>query len=212
MQNTRLAVDRRHEHAQPHVRNVLQTYKTYRIPGWQFTAVMNIHTPTCGMLCQRIKHIEYSVGSLPPLWTYTTPRAECFANVSNIQNTGLPVHRRHEHTQPHVRNVLQTYKTYRIPGWQFTTVMNIYNPTCGMLCKRIEPTEYRVGSWPPSWTYTTPRAECFANVLNIQNTGFAVYHRHEHLQPHVRNALQTYRTYRVPGWQFTAVMNINEPT
>ena len=64
----------------------------------------------------RIKPTEYQVSSSPPSGTNTTPRAECGANVQNQQSTRLTVHRREEQTQPHVRNVLQTYKTNRIPG------------------------------------------------------------------------------------------------
>ena len=49
---------------------------------------MNIHNTSCGMQCKRIKPIEYKLVSLP----LTDP------------------------TKPNVRNVLQTYKTNRIPS------------------------------------------------------------------------------------------------
>ena len=40
----------------------------------------------------------------------------------------------------------------------------VTQPTYGMLCKRMKPTEYHVDNLPPSETYTTPSAKCFADV------------------------------------------------
>ena len=97
----------------------------------------HLHTPTYGMFCKRVKPTEYRVDRVPPSETYTTPRADCFANASKQQNARLTVYCRQKPTQPHVRIALQTYESNRIPGLQFIAVRHLHNPTCGMLCTRI---------------------------------------------------------------------------
>ena len=111
-----------------------------------------------------IWHHQNTTYSLPPSDTDTTPRAECFATVWNQHNSRLTVHHCQTPTQPHVRNALQTYENNIIQGWQFASVRNLHNPTCGMFCKCITLTEYHADILPPSETSTTPRAACFANV------------------------------------------------
>ena len=200
------------------------------IQCWQYTAVRNLRNSTCWMLCKHMKPTEYQVDSSPPSGAYTTPRADCFANVWNQQNTRLTVYRRQEPTQPHVRNALQTYETNRIPGWQFTAVKNLHNHRCGMLCTRMKPTEYLVHRLPPSgtdvlnalqthetnripaWQFTAVRnlhnVKCGMLCTRMKPTKYLV----DMLPPsgtYVLNAFQTYETNRIPGWQFTAIRNLH---
>ena len=63
-------------------------------------------------------------------------------------------------------------RTNRIKGWQFTAVRNLYNPTCGMLCK----------------TYKYNRIPCwlFSAVRDLHNPTCSIHAKHGR----VRSTLQ----------------------
>ena len=152
------------------------------------------------MLRKRMKPTEYQVDSWPPSGTYTTSGAECCAHVWNQQNTGLICYRRPEHTSWMLckRMKLTEYRVDSLPPSRtyttssaecFAYVWNQENteligyrrpePTCWIICKRMKLIKHQVNSLPPSGTYTTPGAECFAHVWNQQNTELIGYRRPE---------------------------------
>ena len=163
--NTRLPEGRDQEPTQSIVRDTVRHKGTHRIPGWQFTAVRNLHHRTCGMLCEYIERIEYQVNSLPTSRTYITERAGCSASTKELSEfhvDSLPPSG--SYTTSRAGCFANTQIIQRIPGWQFTAITNLHNSTCGMLGDHVKPTEYKVNRLPPSGTYTTPRAGCFANI------------------------------------------------
>ena len=70
----------------------------------------------------------------------------------------------HTHTHTHTHIHTHTERERERDPRTHSAVRNLHRATSGMLCTRMKPTEYRVDSLPPSGSYTTPRAECFANV------------------------------------------------